>query len=77
MPVALIPVPLIFSVSPLPPKKVFSVIVPLSVPVPVGANFSVKLFVLPAGNAMGMVKPVVEKHAPLTLALAIIAVFVP
>ena len=73
----LIPVPLILSVSWLPPKMLVSVIVPLPVPVPVGANLSVKVFVLPAASFVGKVKPEVEKPAPLSLAPAMVALCVP
>jgi len=76
-PLGLIPVPIILSVSWLPPKTLVSVIVPLSVPVPVGANLSVKVFVLPAASFIGKVKPEVEKPAPLSLALAMVALCVP
>ena len=76
-PLGLIPVPLILSVSGLPPKTLVSVIVPLFVPVPVGANLSVKVFVLPAASLIGKVKPEVEKPAPLSLAPAMVALCVP
>lgn len=75
VPVALTPVPLIRSISSAAPELLFSVIVPLSVPIPVGANLSVKLFVLPAASVNGMVKPVVEKPAPLTVALEIVVLW--
>ena len=75
VPVALTPAPLIPSISSSAPELLFSVIVPLSVPIPVGANLSVKLFVLPAASVIGMVKPVVEKPAPLTVALEIVVLW--
>jgi hypothetical protein len=74
--VSFVPVPVILSVSSLA-ELLLSVISPLSVPTPVGANLSVKLLVLPAVSVIGVVKPTIVKPAPRTLALEMVALRVP
>ena len=67
------PVPLTLSVSSWAPELLLSVIVPLPAPTAVGLNVSVRFLVLPAASVTGRVKPLVEKPAPLTLTLAMVA----
>jgi len=67
------PVPLTLSVSSWAPELLLSVIAPLSAPIAVGLNVSVKFWVLPAGSVTGSFKPLVEKPAPLTLTLEMVA----
>ena len=67
------PVPLTLSVSSWAPELLLSVIVPLPAPIAVGLNVSVRFLVLPAASVTGRVKPLVEKPAPLTLTLAMVA----
>jgi hypothetical protein len=76
VPAFLVPVPVRLSVSSLA-ELLLSVISPLSVPTPVGANLSVKLLVLPAASVIGVGKPTIVKPAPRTLALEIVALCVP
>jgi hypothetical protein len=75
--VSAIPVPLRLSVSAVAPELFLSVIITLSVPVLAGANFSVKLLVLPAASVSGVVKPLVENPAPLILAVDRVALCAP
>ena len=67
------PVPLTLSVSSGAPELLLSVIVPLPAPIAVGANVSVRFWVPLAGSVTGRVKPLVEKPAPLTLTLEMVA----
>jgi hypothetical protein len=67
------PVPLTLSVSTWAPELLLSVIVPLPAPIAVGLNVSVRFLAPPAASVTGRVKPLVEKPAPLTLTLEIVA----
>jgi hypothetical protein len=76
VPVSFVPVPVILSVRSLA-ELLLSVMSPLSVPTPVGANLSMKLVVLRAGSVNGVVNPMIVKPAPRTLALEMVALCVP
>ena len=67
------PVPLTLSVSSGAPELLLSVIAPLVAPIAVGVNVSVRFLVPPAASVTGSVKPLVEKPAPLTLTLEMVA----
>ena len=71
------PVPLALSVNSVAPELLLSVIVPLSAPIAVGVNVSVRFLVPPAARVSGRVKPLVEKPAPLALTLAMVALPLP
>lgn len=75
--VSAIAVPLMLNVNTVAPELLLSVTIPVSVPVVVGANFSVKSLVPPAGSVNGVVSPLVVKPVPLSVALEMVTLPVP